>query len=229
MSKCLFAQCQLCYLGHVISKAGVSTDPEKISDVLHWPTPTTVKELHGFLGLAGYYRQFVKHFGVISKPLTELLRKGAMFMWTDIQEQAFCALKDALTSAPVLALPNFSKPFQVETDASGHGIGAVLMQGGHLLAFLSKALGPRSRGLSTYEKEYMAILLALEQWCSYLQHAEFQIITDHRSLVLLTEQRLHTPWQQKVFTKLIGLQYKIVYRKGSENGVIDALSCYPTG
>ena len=85
-----------------------------------------------------------------------------------------------------MALPNFSKPFFVETDASGTGIGAVLMQGGHPLAYLSRALGPRSRGLSTYEKEYMAILIALEQWRSYLQHAEFQIVTDHRSLVQLT-------------------------------------------
>ena len=79
------------------------------------------------------------------------------------------------------------------------------MQNGHPLAYLSRALGPRSMGLSTYEKEYMSILMALEQWRSYLQHAEFQIITDHRSLVHLTEQRLYTPWQQKVFTKLVGL------------------------
>lgn len=124
-----------------------------------------------------------------------------------------------------MALPDFSKPFVVATDASGHGIGAVLMQNGHPLAFLSKALG--SRGLSTYEKEYMAILMALEQWRSYLQHAQFQIITNHRSLVQLTEQRLHTLWQQKVFTKLMGLQYQIVYRKGVENGAADALSRCP--
>ena len=137
--------------------------------------------------------------------MTELLRKGALFVWIDLQEQAFVALKQALTSAPVLALPDFSPPFSVETDASGTGIGAVLMQNGHPLAYLSRALGPRSRGLSTYEKEYMAILMAVEQWRSYLQHAEFQIVTDHRSLVQLTEQRLHTPWQQKVFVKLVGL------------------------
>lgn len=137
-------------------------------------------------------------------------------------------LKQALTTALVLALPDFSKPFSIETDASGTGIGAMLTQGGHPLAFLSKALGPRSVGLSTYEKEYMAILLALEQWCSYLQHAEFQIIIDHRSLVQLTKQRLHTPWQQKVFAKLVGLQYTIVYRKGSDNGAVDALSRCPS-
>jgi hypothetical protein len=112
-----------------------------------------------------------------------LLRKGTIFTWTEIHEQAFLALKQALTLAPVLALPDFNKPFVVETNASGHGVGAVLMQGGHPLAFLSKALGPPSLGLSTYEKEYMVILLALEQWCSYLQHAEFQIITDHCSLI----------------------------------------------
>jgi hypothetical protein len=228
-TKCTFAQRQLRYLGHIISAAGVATDPDKIQAVLQWPSPSSVRELRSFLGLAGYYRRFVKHFGLISKPLTELLRKGAIFVWTDVQEHAFVALKEALTSAPVLALPDFTKPFVVEIDASGYGIGAVLMQNGHPLAFLSKALGPKSRGLSTYEKEYMAILMALEQWRSYLQHAEFQIVTDHRSLVQLTEQRLHTPWQHKVFTKLMGLQYRIVYRKGIENGVADALSRAPPG
>lgn len=186
-----------------------------------------MKKLRSFLGLAGYYGRFVQHFSIISKPLTELLQ-GGIFVWTEIQQQAFEVLKHALTTTPVLAFPDFSKPFSVATDASGHSIGAVLMQGGHPLAFLSKALGPRSMGLSTYEKEYMAILLALEHWHSYLQHAEFQIITDHRSLVQLTEHRLHTPWQQKVLTKLIGLQYKIPYRKGSDNGAADALSCCPT-
>ena len=195
---------------------------------MQWPSPKTVKDLRSFLGLAGYYRRFVRNFGIISRPLTELLRKGAIFVWTELQEQAFSALKQALTSAPVLALPDFSKQFSVETDASGTGIGAVLMQGGHPLAYLSRALGPRSRGLSTYEKEYMAILMAVEQWRSYLQHAEFQIVIDHRSLVQHTEQRLHTPWQQKVFAKLVGLQYKIVYRKGADNGVADALSRIPS-
>ena len=107
----------------------------------------------------------------------------------------------------MLALPDFSKPFSVETDASGTGIGAVLTQDGHPLAFLSKSLSLRSQGLSTYEKEYLAILMALDHWRGYLQHAEFRVITDQKSLVQLSEQRLHTPWQQKVFTKLIGLQY----------------------
>jgi hypothetical protein len=92
------------------------------------------------------------------------------------------------------------------------------------LAFISKALGPKNQGLSTYEKEYLAILVAVEQWRHYLQVGEFTIFTDQQSLIHLNEKRLHTPWQQKVFTKLLGLQYRIVYKQGSENRVADALS-----
>jgi hypothetical protein len=131
---------------------------------MDWAAPSNVKELRNFLGLAGYYRKFVRHFGIISKPLKELLKKGAIFSWTKDHELAFQTLKKFLSNAPVLALPDFSKPFCIETDASGVGIGAVLMQGGHPLAYLSKALSPRSQGLSTYEKEYLAILVAVEQW-----------------------------------------------------------------
>lgn len=154
MSKCSFMQRQLRYLGHVISKDGVATDPNKITAVQQWHVPQSVKDQRSFLGLADYYRRFVRHFGIIAKPLTELLKKGVPFHWTDLQSKSFEALKQALTSAPVLTLPDFTKPFCIETDASGIGVGAVLMQGAHPLAFLSKALGPRSQGLSTYEKEY---------------------------------------------------------------------------
>jgi len=155
-------------MGHVISGDGVATDLEKISAVSGWPTPVSVKELRGFLGLAGYYRKFVRNFGLIAKPLIELLRKNTIFHWTPAHEQFFQALKQALISAPVLALPNFSQPFAIGTDASTVGIGAVLTQDGHPLAYISRALGPRSRGLSTYE-EYMAVLLAVQQWRQYLQ------------------------------------------------------------
>ena len=126
-------------------------------------------------------------------------------------------------SAPVLAMPNFSKTLCIETDASNYGVWAVLTQDGHPLAFISKPLGPRTQGLSTYEKEYMAILIAVDQWRSHLQQAEFIIYTDQKSLVYLNEQRLNTPWQ-KVFTILIVLQYKVVYKKGTDNSAADALS-----
>jgi hypothetical protein len=121
-------------------------------------------------------------------------------------------------------MPDFTQPFYIETDASALGIGAVLMQSGHPLAFISKPLGPKTLGLSTYEKEYLAILMAVEQRRSYLQLSEFLIYTDQKSLIHLTNQRLNTQWQQKVYTKLLGLQYKTIYKAGAENRVADALS-----
>ena len=127
-------------------------------------------------------------------------------------------------------MPNFTKPFEIETDASDLGVGAVLQQGGHPIAFVSRALGPKSRGLSTYEKEYLAILLAVEHWRPYLHHSEFIIKTDQKSLIHLDDQKVSTPWQQKALTKLLGLQYKIQYKKGCDNRVADALSrvCHPS-
>ena len=135
-----------------------------MSDVQQWPTPTYVKEVRGFLGLTGYYRKFVKDFGLISKPLTSLVKKGVIFLWTPTHEEAFQALKQALTSAPVLAMPDFQKPFVIETDASDKGIGAVLHQENHPIAYVSRALGPKNQGLSTYEKECLSILLAIDRW-----------------------------------------------------------------
>uniref|UniRef100_A0A8R7U829 Reverse transcriptase domain-containing protein n=1 Tax=Triticum urartu TaxID=4572 RepID=A0A8R7U829_TRIUA len=224
LSKCTFAQNIISYLGHQISEAGVSTLPDKIQAVTTWPQPESVKELRGFLGLAGYYRKFVRNFGIISRPLTDLLRKNSLFVWTNVTEEAFQELKRALIQAPVLALPNFSKQFVVETDASATGVGAVLMQDAHHVAYLSKALCPWNLGLSAYEKECLALLLAIDHWRPYLQHAEFLICIDQKSLLNLTDQRLNTPIQQCVFTKLVGLQFRIQYKAGPLNRAVDALS-----
>jgi len=214
-------------LGHVISADGVATSDTKIENIRSWPHPVNVKELRSFLGLSGYYRKFIKHYAILSQPLTSLLKKGTLFIWTEIEETAFQTLKSALISAPVLALPDFSTQFVIETDACDVGIGAILSQKGHPLAFVSRALGPCNRTLSVYEKEYLAILLAVQQWRPYLQLAEFIIKTDHKSLTHLQDQRLHTDWQQKALTKLMGLQYKIIYKKGALNGAADALSRKP--
>lgn len=124
----------------------------------------------------------------------------------------------------MLAIPDFSKPFAIETDACQYGVGAVLLQEGHPLAYVSKPLGPKTQGLSIYEKEYLAILIAVEHWRTYLQLTEFIIFTDQKSLTHLNDQRLNTFWQQKVFSKLLGLSYRIVYKKGTDNSAADALS-----
>jgi len=227
-SKCQFGKQSISYLGHIVGNGGVSTDPSKIQSVQLWPQPNDVKELRRFLGLAGYYRKFVKNYAAIARPLTDLLKKNCLFVWTQAHTAAFQALKDALVSAPVLALPDFSKQFHIQTDASDSGVGAVLLQDGHPLAFVSKSLGPRTSALSTYEKEFLAILVAVEHWRSYLQHAEFIIFTDQRSLMHVTDQRLHTQWQLKMYHKLSGLQYKIVYKPGISNSAADALSRHPS-
>ena len=129
-----------------------------------------------------------------------------------------------MITAPVLALPNFELPFVVETDTSDKGIGAVLQQNGHPIAYVNRALGPKNHGLSTYEKESLAILMAVDHWRAYLQSSEFIIQTDQRSLVHLDYQRLNTYRQQKALTKLMGLKYKICYKKGTTNNATDALS-----
>jgi hypothetical protein len=154
-----------------------------------------LKELQGLLGLTGYYRKFIAHYVVLSQPLSNLLKKGVLFVWTPASETTFQVFKQALMSAPVLALPNFSLQFVIDIDACDVGIGAVLSQQGHPVAYVSRALGPRNCTLSVYEKEYLAILLAVQQWHSYLQMGEFIICIDHQSLTHLTDQRLHTEWQ----------------------------------
>lgn len=165
----------------------MATDPSNTNTISSWPQPQAVKEVRGFLGLTGYYRMFIKHYGVISKPLIELLKKHHIFVWTPTTEVAFQTPKQALITSLVFALPNFCKVFVVETDACDSGIGAVLMQEGHPLVFVSKALCQKNKALLVYEKEYMTILMAIEQWRSYLRFKEFIIRTDQKSLVHLDD------------------------------------------
>ncbi|XP_071917152.1 uncharacterized protein [Coffea arabica] len=197
------------YLGHTITDKGVSMDDSK--------------ELRGFLGLTGYYRRFVKHYGLVCKPLTELLKKDN-FRWNTQAQAAFEHLKKLTCSAPVLRLPDFKKAFVVETDASGGGIEIVLMQEGHPIAFLRRALSPKNLGLSVYEKELLALVMAVTKGRHYLVGSHFIIRTDHRSLKYLLDQKLNTALQHKWMTKLIELDYEIQYKKGTENQVADALS-----
>lgn len=223
LSKCAFATDRVEYLGHYIQESGVSTDPHKIKAVAEWALPVTLKQLRGFLGLAGYYRRFVKSFGVIARPLTALTKKDC-FDWSEEATDAFNKLKQALCEAPVLALPRFDLPFVVETDACGNGIGAVLMQEGHPLSYISRHLKGKQLHLSIYEKELLAVVFAVQKWRHYLLTGHFIIKTDQRSLKYLLEQRLNTPIQQQWLPKLLEFDYEIQYKQGKENLVADALS-----
>ncbi|KAJ4765914.1 polyprotein [Rhynchospora pubera] len=223
MSKCAFGVERVDYLGYIISKDGVATDASKIEAIIHWPTPQNARGLRGFLGLAGYYRRFVKDYGVICKPLTQLLGKKG-FQWSLKAQEAFERLKTAMTSAPVLALPDFFEPFCIEADACDVGLGAVLTQNGRPLVFLSKALGVKNAAKSTYEKELMAIVMAISKWRHYLQDKPFVTKTDQQSLKYLLEQKLKHQLQHKALVKFIGPDYTIRYKRGKHNVVADALS-----
>jgi hypothetical protein len=154
-------------LGHIISSEGVATDPRKTQAMVDWPIPTIVTEIRGFLGLTGYYREFVQQYGSLAKPLTNLLKKQ-QFAWDEAAQQAFETLKAPMSSTPVFALPNFSKQFVVETDVCATVLGGVLMQDDRPIAFLSKLLEVSNKFLSIYE-EFLALITAMDRCKPYLQ------------------------------------------------------------
>ena len=144
-SKCEFGKRKNEYLGHIISEQGVATDLVKVPAMVNWPVPTNVTQLRGILGMTRYYRRFIQNYGLICMPLFLALKRNR-FICRESQQQAFERLKEIMTKAPVLALPNYSKPFVLEADASGFGIGVVLMQEHGTIAYMSKAIGPKSTG-----------------------------------------------------------------------------------
>ncbi|KAA0048512.1 Retrovirus-related Pol polyprotein from transposon 297 family [Cucumis melo var. makuwa] len=213
-----FAYSKVEYLGHILSGKAVEVDFEKIRAIKQWPVPTNVREVRGFLGLIGYYRRFVQHYGSMAAPLTQLLKLGA-FKWKEGAEEAFRRLQHI-----VLALPDFSIPFEVETDASGYGIGVVLMQNKRPIVFYSHTLATRDRAKPVYERELMVVVLAVQRWRPYLLCRKFLVKIDQRSLKFLLEQRIIQPQYQKWIAKLLGYSFDVVYKPRLENKVADALS-----
>jgi hypothetical protein len=221
-SKCAFGVSTVAYLGHTISAASVAMDVTKVQAIVDWPVPRSPWAVCGFLGLAGYYRKFIHNYGSIDAPLTALLKRDG-FAWSVEAAAAFTELKAAVTTAPVLGMPDFAKPF-IECDASSHGFGAVLIQDGHPIAFYSRPVAPRHRALAAYEQELIGLVQAVRHWQPYLWGRSFIVRTNHYSLKYLLDQRLATIPQHHWVGKLLGFDFSVEYKPGAANSVADALS-----
>ncbi|KAI3472895.1 hypothetical protein Pfo_030915 [Paulownia fortunei] len=209
LKKCTFCTDKLVFLGFVVSAKGIEVDEEKVNAIQDWPTPTMVNQVRSFHGLTSFYRRF----------------KNVPFKWGHEQEKVFKLIKDKLTNAPLLVLPNFTKMFKIECDASGIGIGGVLMQEGRPVAIFSENLSGATLNYPTYDKELYALVRTQETWQHYLWPKEFVIHTDHESLKHLKElhklSRRHAKWVEFIET----FPYVIEYKQGKKNVVADALSC----
>ncbi|KAG1943646.1 hypothetical protein F2P79_015127 [Pimephales promelas] len=219
------------YLGHVISAEGVMADPSKVEAVQAWPTPKTQTEVRSFVGLASYYRRFIKGFAEIARPLHQLTEKGKRFVWREECQEAFQQLKSRLISAPVLAYPDPKKPFILDTDASDVGVGAVLSQedGGleRVVAYASRALTKQERKYATTKKELLSVVTFTKHFKHYLLGREFLLRTDHSSLRWLHNFSGLEGQLARWLEQLANFQYKIIHRPGKQHTNADALSRLP--
>ncbi|KAK1699471.1 hypothetical protein QYE76_016168 [Lolium multiflorum] len=224
LEKCTFCKDKVIFLGYVVSKHGVEVDVSKIEAIQNWPTPMNVSQVRSFHGLAGFYRRFVPNFSTIAAPLNDLTKKGVVFEWGAAQDHAFDELKRLLTSAPLLALPDFNKQFEIECDASGIGIGGVLMQEGRPIAYFSEKLSGAKLNYPIYDKELYALIRVLEVWQHYLWPKEFIIHSDHEALKYLKAQSTLHKRLAKWVEFIESFPYIIKHKKGKDNIVADALS-----
>ena len=245
-SKCEFFKTKVNYLGHVVSQTGVETDPEKISALSSWPVPTNVKALRSYLGFTGYYRRFIKDYAKIVKPLNDLLvghpthkpvskkkkRCSVPWIWGEAQQGAFDALKQKLSSPPILAYADFSKPFVLHTDASSEGLGAVLyqVQDGHerVIAYASRGLRGGEKHYPAHKLEFLCLKWAVtEKFKDYLYSNQFDVCTDNNPLTyVLTSAKLDATGHRWL-AALSSFNFKLIYRSGKSNGDADGLSRRP--
>jgi hypothetical protein len=232
LSKCEFFKKEVHFLGHVVSAEGVKPDPKKLAVVKDWPRPYTVAEVRSFLGFANYFRKFIFDYSRMAAPLTTLVRGGisrrkghsTYVEWTPKCQSAFDALKHALTSAPCLALPDFSRPFEVVcppievvTDASNYALGAILMHDGKPIAFESRKLTSVEVNYTTTEKELLAVVHALKLWRCYLEGSKFTVVTDHNPLTFFHSQPLLSRRQARWSEFMQMFNFNWEYRPGAGN------------
>ncbi|KAJ0705064.1 putative nucleotidyltransferase, Ribonuclease H [Helianthus annuus] len=223
-SKCEFWLQEVQFLGHVVNHEGIHVDPAKIEAITKWKVPQTAMEIRSFLGLAGYYRRFIKDFSKIAVPLTKLTCKTVKFEWGSRQEEAFKILKHRLTNAPILALPEGIEDFEVYCDASKLGFGCVLMQRKKVIAYASRQLKKHEENYTTHDLELGAIIFALKIWRHYLYGSKFTVYTDHKSLRYIFRQKELNMRQRRWMEILSDYDCDIQYHEGKANVVADALS-----
>jgi hypothetical protein len=226
-SKCQFAKAELKYLGHIVGRHGLKVDPAKIEKVQNWPRPRTVTKVRSFLGLATYFRRFIQGFSALARPLHRLTQNDMAHLpevpWSAECEASFQALKTALTTAPVLKLPEYDKPFEIIVDASVHGIGAVLMQDGHPVAYESRKFSPAEYNYDTGEQEMAAVVHALQHFRCYVGTNRFRLVTDHEPLTFFKSQALLSRKHARWHDFLTGFDFEFVHVPGRIN-VADPLS-----
>src|ERR1700761_514890 len=232
--KCIFHAPSIDYLGVILEKGVTHMDPVKVAGIRDWPTPKTVRDVRSFHGFCNFYCPFIAGFANIALPLNKLTKKDTPFMWTPECQKAFEALKRRVTSEPVLAHPDLTKQFELEVDASGYAVGAVLLQRQvdnkrHPIGYYSATLTPAERNYDIYDLELLAIVKALRNWRPFLAGSphKVKIFSDHMNL-----QYWRDPWKisRRVAREVLELadyDYEIHHLKGKSNGRADALSRRP--
>ncbi|QRW22961.1 Retrotransposable element Tf2 protein [Rhizoctonia solani] len=230
-SKCTFHVTSVEYLGIIVLDKGFSLDKLKIQAVQEWPTPTRVKEVQLFLGFANFLRRFVANFSHMARPLHNLVKKDTPWKWDTKEQEAFQGLKDAITNAPVLCHADPSKPYFLETDASGAALGSILSQQQgdgrlHPLGFLSESFKGAEQNYNTHDKELLAIIRSFEYWRIFLEGTlhPVTVFTDHRNLEYWKESRTFNRRHARWHLLLAGYNFQIVYCPGKQSGKPDALS-----
>ena len=230
--KCYFLQQEVLYLGHIVSEEGIATDPSKITAVSSWPAPLCKKDVQRFLGLANYYRRFIKGFADIAKPLQRLVEKNSLFEWTDACQNAFTHLRQCLVTAPVLAFPDYEQSFLLDTDASDVGIGAVLSQisdagSERVIAYASRSLTRQERQYCVTRRELLAVVEFIQHFRHYLLGRQFTLRTDHSSIVWIQNFKEPEGQLARWMEKLQEYDFKVVHRRGTQHNNADALSRQP--
>ena len=229
LSKCTFAEAEVKFLGHRVSKNGCKPDPANVEAVNKMKPPQTVKEVRGFLGMCGFYRRHIPDFAKVAAPLTNLTRSKVEFHWSPECESAFQQLKSLLTQAPVLVRADITQPFIVTTDASNTHVGAVLSQiqtdsSNKPIAYFSKKLQAAESRYSATDKEALGVVLACRNFHHYLWGNKFNIVTDHQPLVSVFKRKTKSPRMNRWILEMREYNYNIQYVKGKHNYVADELS-----